>query len=169
MIIECPDCSRKYRLDDEQAARGVQVRCTACGAVFQGGGGPDPGKPGARILVCDDAPFFRTMLDDILGSAGFTVESVDSGEAALRSIERRAPDLLILDLKLPGMSGFDVVREIRGGTSAPDLPILAMSAVYTDSSDVMDLEEVGANDYIGKKFKPEHVVKRVRRLLGGKG
>lgn len=172
MIIQCPECGSRYRLGDDRASGdGVQVRCTSCNTVFhaqESAAAEAPGSSRARILVCDDAPFFRTMLEDILGSADFDVEAVESGEAALAAIEASVPDLLVLDLQLPGMSGFDVIKTIRGGVLVPTLPILAMSAVYTDSADVMDLEDIGANDYIGKKFKPDHLVKRIRRLLGSK-
>jgi predicted Zn finger-like uncharacterized protein len=180
MIVECPKCGSRYRIGEERMSeKEVQVRCSSCKTVFKiaqpepkGGGGS--GQPGTlsgkeRILVCDDALFFRTMLEEMLTEAGYTVELAASGEEALSKVVEVRPDLLILDLQLPGMSGFDVLKVLRDSESSKSLPVLAMSAVYTDSSDIMDLEDVGADDYIGKKFKSEHLLRRVRNLLGSAG
>ena len=109
------------------------------------------------------------MLEEMLTEAGYAVELAASGEEALSKVVKVRPALLILDLQLPGMSGFDVLKVIRDSESSKSLPVLAMSAVYTDSSDVMELEDVGADDYIGKKFKAEHLLRRVRNLLESAG
>jgi predicted Zn finger-like uncharacterized protein len=177
MIVECPKCGSRYRLgEDRKREEEVQVRCGACKTVFKivkpaHVGETAAGQPGApsgkeRILVCDDALFFRTMLEEILTGDGYTVELAASGEEALSKVVEVRPALLILDLQLPGMSGFEVLKVLRDSESSKDLPVLAMSAVYTDSSDIMELEDVGADDYIGKKFKAEHLLRRVRNLLG---
>ena len=177
MIVECPKCGSRYRLgEDRKGEKQVQVRCSACKTVFKivnpspedEAAAGQPGTPAGkeRILVCDDALFFRTMLEEMLTEAGYTVELAASGEEALSKVVEVRPALLILDLQLPGMSGFDVLKVLRDSESSKDLPVLAMSAVYTESSDVMELEDVGADDYIGKKFKAEHLLRRVKNLLG---
>jgi predicted Zn finger-like uncharacterized protein len=180
MIVECPKCGSRYRIGEERMSeKEVQVRCSACKTVFkiagsEAKGGEAAGQPGTPlgnecILVCDDALFFRTMLEEMLTEAGYAVELAASGEEALSKVVEVRPALLILDLQLPGMSGFDVLKVIRDSESSKNLPVLAMSAVYTDSSDIMDLEDIGADDYIGKKFKVEHLLRRVRNLLGSAG
>ena len=180
MIVECPKCGGRYRVGEERMSdKEVQVRCSACKTVFKiagpkpkgGDAAGQPGTPSGKecILVCDDALFFRTMLEEILTEAGYAVKLAASGEEALSKVVEVRPALLILDLQLPGMSGFDVLKVIRDSESSKSLPVLAMSAVYTDSSDIMDLEDIGADDYIGKKFKTEHLLRRVKNLLGSAG
>ena len=174
MKIQCPGCGKTYRLDDARGAgRTLKVRCRACDSVFQVkaaavGAAEAPSTAsagGKRILVCDDALFFRTMVAEVLKEAGFTVETAADGEETLALVPSFSPHLLIVDLQLPGMNGIEVIRSIRQEKDSEDLPILAMSGVFTDSSDVMVMEDAGADDYIGKKFKKEHLVKRLRGLL----
>lgn len=177
MIVQCPHCLSRYRLDESRVSKGgLSLRCTKCQEVFQVSVPPpdtvktsastSPTPRGAKkILVGDDAPFFRTLVSDILKGAGFTVETAADGGEVISKVASYRPDLLILDLQLPDMSGFEVIKNIRRGDILSQLPILAMSAVYTETSDVMALEDIGANDYIGKKFKPEHLVNRVEKLL----
>lgn len=186
MKLTCPGCGSNYRVDETKITDpSVKMRCRSCQFVFSvseaGGRTTEAAAAGVtaaetetrgsgaashRIIVCDDAPFFRTMLRDILVDAGYEVETASGGEEALGKIAASRPALLILDIQMPGMDGYEVIRAIRGGDAAPDLPILAVSGVHTDSSDMIDLEDAGANDYIGKQFKPEHLLKRVRGLAG---
>jgi DNA-binding response OmpR family regulator len=105
------------------------------------------------------------MVSDILQEAGYTVETASNGAEIISKVTSFLPNLLVLDLQLPDMNGFEVVKRIRGGEVLPHLPILAMSAVYTDSSHVMALDDVGANDYISKKFKPDHLLGRISKIL----
>ena len=174
MRIQCPGCGKTYRLDEATVADGPRrVRCRACETVFQAGATAGevadapaaPSAGGRRILVCDDALFFRTMVADVLREEGFTVETAADGEETLAVLPSFRPHLLIVDLQLPGMSGIEVIRRVRQEKDSAALPILAMSGVFTESSDVMVMEDAGADDYIGKKFKKEHLVKRVRGLL----
>ena len=173
MRVQCPGCGKIYSLDDSGEGKGpLKVRCRACDTVFspaagEGSGNASSSAPAGerRVLVCDDALFFRTMVADVLQEAGFTVEAVGDGEAALESVTSFRPHLLIVDLQLPGMNGIEVIRRVRQDKELGAIRILAMSGVFTDSSDVMVMEDAGADDYIGKKFKKEHLVRRVERLL----
>ena len=177
MIIQCPECGNRYKLKSKKLGdEGVNIKCTGCEKVFhvslppkitgEEAAPPEKKKDKECVLVCDDTPFFREMVRDVMAEAGYTVEVAADGEEALEKVAEAGPDLLILDLQLPGISGFEVVKQIRSSQAWKTLPILAMSGVFTDSADVMSLEDVGADDYIGKDFKPEHLLKRVRNLLG---
>ncbi len=77
-----------------------------------------------------------------------------------------SPDLVILDLHMPKISGFEIIKEIRQGGAGKDVPILVVSSVFTGAGHVMSLESLGANEFIDKKFKPAYLVGKVRRLLG---
>lgn len=118
-------------------------------------------QSGARILVVDDEPEILLALRTHLSRHGFHVETADSGEAALACYERHRPDLVILDLGLPGMSGVDVIRELRerGSTS---IVILSARGAERDKIAALDL---GADDYITKPFSTGELLARIRVAL----
>jgi PAS domain S-box-containing protein len=119
----------------------------------------------ARILVVEDNRDTSALLCDLLEAEGYEVESVATGEAALAALEV-APDvdLMVLDLMLPGMSGYDVIERLRGGGELVDVPVLVLSALSTVSARVRGLRE-GADDYMTKPFLPEELVARTRTLV----
>jgi two-component system KDP operon response regulator KdpE len=116
---------------------------------------------GARILVVDDEPQIRRSLQVNLEHSGYAVETVETGEAALVSFQNRHPDVMILDLLMPGMSGVDVVRLIRASST---VPIIVLSAVGEEPRKVEALE-LGADDYMTKPFGMEELLARIRSLL----
>jgi DNA-binding response OmpR family regulator len=117
-----------------------------------------------RILVADDANYFRQLVGDILREAGFEVFLAIDGDDALNKLVETSPDLIVLDLQLPGRTGFDVIKAVRAGRFS-HLPILVMSSVYTGTDHIMALGDIGANDFINKNFTPDHLIARVRKLL----
>lgn len=116
---------------------------------------------GARILVVDDEPQIRRSLQVNLERSGYAVETVDTGDQALRSFENRHPDVVILDLLMPGMSGVEAVRRMRAMST---VPILVLSAVGEETRKVEALEQ-GADDYMTKPFGMEELLARIRSLL----
>ena len=121
----------------------------------------DTGQSPTRVLVVDDEPQIRRALESILGVRGYEVSSVESGEAALLAVDTGAPDLVILDLSLPGMSGLEVCRVVRTRSS---VPILVLSVRDTDRDKVAALD-LGADDYLTKPFSAAELLARVRALL----
>ncbi|MGD2206437.1 MAG: response regulator transcription factor [Anaerolineae bacterium] len=118
--------------------------------------------PNETILVVDDEPVIVQVIRERLEREGFQVCAADSGEAALKSIADRPPDLLILDLMLPGIDGFDVLRQLR--QSGCEAPIIILTARDDDVDAVVGLE-LGADDYIRKPFNPRELAARVRAVL----
>ncbi len=113
------------------------------------------------ILVVDDEPQLVRVLRSYLENAGFRVLSAGRGEDALAQFHSDRPDLVILDLNLPGIDGLDVAREIRRqGTT----PILMLTARVEETDRLIGLE-LGADDYVTKPFSPREVVARVRAIL----
>ena len=113
------------------------------------------------ILVVDDEPAVRALLTEALSRDGFDhVEAADGG-TALDLIARLHPDLVILDLGLPRLSGLDVLRQLRAGD---DVPVIVVSGQSEEADRVVGLE-LGADDYVTKPFSPREVVARVRRVL----
>jgi DNA-binding response OmpR family regulator len=120
---------------------------------------------GARVLVVDDEPMVREVLARYLERDGFEVESVADGELALRAFEARRPDLVLLDLMLPRVDGFEVFRGIRARGGSPVIMITARG----DVTDRIVGLETGADDYVSKPFSPAEVVARVRAVLRRRG
>jgi len=115
----------------------------------------------ATILIVEDEPELVKVLRSYLEQAGFTVFSSGRGDTGLATWEQRQPDLVILDLNLPGMDGLDVARAIRRKSSTP---ILMLTARVEEADQLVGLE-LGADDYMTKPFSPRLVVARVRALL----
>jgi DNA-binding response OmpR family regulator len=113
------------------------------------------------ILVVDDEPRIAALARDYLEHAGFGVRVASSGEVALETIRRDRPDLVVLDLGLPGADGLDVTREIRRDSS---LPVIMLTARDDELDKLLGLE-LGADDYITKPFSPRELVARVRAVL----
>lgn len=116
---------------------------------------------GARILVVDDEPQIRRSLQMSLESKGYAVEAVDSGPLAISSFYNRHPDLMIVDVLMPGMNGVDVVRRIRESSA---VPIIVLSVLGEERHKV-DALEGGADDYITKPFGVEELLARIHSLL----
>jgi two-component system, OmpR family, KDP operon response regulator KdpE len=115
----------------------------------------------SRVLVVDDEPQIRRTLEVNLAARGYEVDLAATGEAALDLAARRHPDLVILDLGLPGMDGIEVVRGLRSWST---VPILVLSARETETAKVAALD-AGADDYVTKPFGMGELVARVRAAL----
>jgi two-component system KDP operon response regulator KdpE len=115
----------------------------------------------ARILVVDDERQIRRALKDALVDEGYTVVTAETGEEAVRGVEEIAPDLVLLDLALPGMSGLEVCRALRVGYRAP-IVVLSVRSTERDKVAALDL---GADDYLTKPFGMDELLARVRAHL----
>jgi two-component system alkaline phosphatase synthesis response regulator PhoP len=113
------------------------------------------------VLVVDDAPDILRLTRDYLEHAGFEVLTATDGSMALRLAHTRRPDLIVLDLGLPGLDGLDVARELRRDSSVP----IIMLTARADESDKLVGLELGADDYVTKPFSPKELVARVRAVL----
>src|SRR6267154_6561924 len=118
-------------------------------------------KSGARILVVDDEIEILRALQRSLTAHGFEVFTASSGEQALDEIAMHRPDLMVLDLGLPGMSGLEVCKRVREQSS---LPIIVLSVKDTERDKVMALD-LGADDYVSKPFGMNEVLARIRVAL----
>ena len=114
-----------------------------------------------RILVVDDELKIARLVRDYLVEAGFDVMIASSGPAALASARSERPDLVVLDLGLPGMDGYDVTRAIRGQSA---IPIIMLTARSEETDRIVGLE-LGADDYVVKPFSPRELVARVKAVL----
>lgn len=118
---------------------------------------------GETVLVVDDEPSILEVVELYLSQEGFRVVSASDGASALAAARRQRPDLVILDLMLPGMSGLEVCRILRSEASPP-LPVIMLTARGSETDRVVGLE-LGADDYVVKPFSPRELVARVKAVL----
>ncbi|TMQ26784.1 MAG: response regulator transcription factor [Nitrospirae bacterium] len=116
---------------------------------------------GARILVIDDEPQIRRSLQVNLEGKGYAVATAADAEQALQAIANRAPDVIVLDLLMPGMDGIALTRRIREHST---VPIIVLSAIGDERKKVEALE-LGADDYVTKPFSTEELLARIRSVL----
>ena len=121
---------------------------------------PVPGTP-ARVLVVDDDPTVAEVVRRYLERDGFVVESAADGVATLAAAAARPPDLVVLDLGLPGVDGLEVCRQLR---STSPVPIVMLTARGAETDRILGLE-MGADDYVTKPFSPRELVLRVKSVL----
>jgi DNA-binding response OmpR family regulator len=122
----------------------------------------------ATILVVDDEDDIRAVVRLTLTRAGFEVREAADGESALSSVEEELPDLILLDVLMPGIDGFEVCRQLRADERTAELPILIYSA-KSDAQSRQDGLDAGATDYLMKPLRPEHLIAHVRRALENSG
>jgi phosphate regulon transcriptional regulator PhoB len=119
---------------------------------------------GQKILVVEDEPDIRKLVQYNLAQERYKVLEAEDGEQALKIVQRDRPNLLILDLMLPGLSGIELCRILRDRTDTARLPILMLTAKAGETDRVLGLE-MGADDYLTKPFSPRELVARVRAIL----
>ena len=120
------------------------------------------------VLVVDDEPTARSMLRLILVRAGFDVREAKDGYEALEQVELIIPDLMLLDIMMPGMDGFAVCQTLREQESTADLPIIMLSA-RADPESVNTGLRVGATKYLTKPVTPDELTRHVREVLSIEG
>ena len=113
------------------------------------------------VIVVEDEPKLSTLLDEYLRASGFETKVLDDGRDVLPAVEERKPDIILLDLMLPGRGGLEVFKDIR---AAYDIPVVMVTALIEEVDRLVGLE-LGADDYICKPFSPREVVARVKAVL----
>jgi two-component system cell cycle response regulator DivK len=117
-----------------------------------------------RILVVEDQEDNRIILRDLLASAGYGyIEAVD-GEAGVATAQAERPDLILMDIQLPGLDGYEATRRIKADPSISSIPLIAVTS-YALSGDELKARAAGCNDYVTKPFSPRALLKKVREHL----
>ncbi len=116
-----------------------------------------------RVLIAEDEPNIVESLTFILNRSGFEVESVGDGAAALESIQSSRPDVVILDVMLPSMNGFEVMKSVRADDAVSTTPIIILTA-KGQSRDRQTAMEIGADAFVTKPFSNSEIIDKVREL-----
>ena len=119
-------------------------------------------RPDARLLVVEDEPNILELLSASLRYAGFDVVTAAAGTEAVQAAQRHRPDLIVLDVMLPDMDGFDVIRRLRGGGAR--IPVVFLTARDATEDKIRGLT-LGGDDYVTKPFSLEEVIARIRAVL----
>ncbi|SDN07969.1 response regulator transcription factor [Vreelandella arcis] len=120
----------------------------------------------AKVLVVDDEPNILISLEFLMEQAGFDVLTAEDGEQALAHVQQAKPDLILLDISLPGISGFDVLEQLRQDSTTATLPIIMLTAHGREVEREKGMA-LGADDYITKPFSTQALVEKVNALLIG--
>ena len=118
-----------------------------------------------RILIVDDDAFIRRPLQFLLNREGFETEVVGDGEACLESMEQRRPDLVCLDIMMPGRDGFSTCEEIRRRPTLSGIPVIFLSAKGQEG-DVTRGMSLGAIDFVSKPYSPTELLSKIKSVLG---
>jgi two-component system, OmpR family, phosphate regulon response regulator PhoB len=120
--------------------------------------------PTTRILIVEDDPDILKLLSYNIQSAGYDVVTAVDGNAALAMVKQYSPDLLILDIMIPGIDGFEVCKELKRGQETRNIPVIMLTAKGEEVDRIVGLE-LGADDYMVKPFSPRELILRVRAIL----
>jgi len=114
-----------------------------------------------RILIVDDTPMNIDLLEGILTPAGYIVDSAQSGEEALDKVVKVAPDLILLDVMMPKMNGYEVCRRIRANKALPYIPVIYITASENEQKNIIEGLDAGGDDYIRKPFDRAELLARI--------
>jgi two-component system cell cycle response regulator DivK len=118
-----------------------------------------------RVLVIEDQADNRRILRDLLGSVGIEVSEAENGRLGVEMALSAPPDLILMDIQMPEMDGYQATREIKSSVAGAGIPIMAVTS-YALSGDEARAREAGCDDYVTKPFSPRDLLDRVRRHLG---
>ena len=116
------------------------------------------------VVIADDDPLLVKLLEHKLGTRGYEVLCVEDGEAAVQSAMENRPDVIVLDGMMPGLDGFEVLRQLKERPETKPIPVVMLTA-RKQERDILTGLSLGAADYLVKPFSPEELVTRVQKVL----
>lgn len=181
MLLGCPTCKTRYRLDDSRIqAEGIHLQCCRCRTVFRVAGkmpqlsrqaaerSPGQAEKPVTVLVANESPDFCTSVVQILASEPFTVLCCHDGKEALALIEEHRPDVVLLDVALPTLYGFEICDTIRNTPELSAVKTILIAAIYDKTRYKREPQSLyGADDYIEKHHIPDSLSAKIYRLVFG--
>ncbi len=117
-----------------------------------------------RILIVEDQEDNRRIVRDMLHHAGYQTDEAVTGEDAIAQLGAQTPDLILMDVQLPGLDGYATTRKIKSDPALRDVPIIAVTS-FALAGDNLKAREAGCDDYIAKPYSPRKLLQRIRELL----
>jgi two-component system alkaline phosphatase synthesis response regulator PhoP len=118
-----------------------------------------------KILVVDDEVYILHILDFSLGAEGFEVLTANNGEEAIAKAKQEQPDLIVLDIMMPVLDGYETLRQLKRDAKTKEIPVILLTAKGRDVDKRLGFE-VGATDYIVKPFSPSRLIERIEEIIG---
>ena len=181
MLIVCPSCKSKFSFDSNMiGVDGIKLRCSKCRAIFRvvrkssspvtGAFPPQPApKMSARIgvLVANESPAFCAAVNKVLATEPFDLYTCNDGRETLDKIEHLHPAVVLLDVALPSMYGFEICERVRKNSSLDDVKIILIASIYDKTRYKRSPKSLyGADDYIEKHHIPDSLISMIYRLAG---
>ncbi len=117
-----------------------------------------------RILVAEDQPDNRQIIRDMLAGTDYEIAEAENGEQALAAIAKQRPDLILMDIQLPIMDGYEATRRIKADPALRSIPIIAVTS-YALSGEEHKARAAGCDDYVPKPYSPRHLLAKIRQYL----
>ncbi len=128
---------------------------------------PAPETPSARRILCiEDEPEMIDLIRLILGRRGFEVAGATGGKAGLQAVRETSPDLVLLDLMMPDMDGWEVYQQMKADEATRNIPVIVVTARAQSIDKVLGLNIAKVDDYIAKPFSPQELLESVQKVLG---
>ncbi len=159
--IFCPEKQDEGEKEGEQTGTAAEIQKKQPITLGQE---PDPQLKGMKVLLVDDSPTNITILKNTLANQGFELSEASSGEAALKMLVRALPDLILLDVTMSGIDGYETCRRIKSEEATQNIPIVFISSM-NETENIIEGFTAGGIDYISKPFRKEEVVSRVKCQL----
>ena len=125
-------------------------------------------QPDKRVIYFEDDKDMVELVRIILGREGYQVEGVAEGQAGIKAVQQKSPDVILLDLMLPDMDGWEIYRQLKHDESTADIPVVVNTAKAQSIDKVLGLEIAKVDDYISKPFRPNELVERIGEVLAGR-
>jgi predicted Zn finger-like uncharacterized protein len=177
MLVGCPKCKTKFRISDmKHGTEGAVLRCSKCRGLFRMIGKPasqSAGKEASvqqdgriRVLVANESPVFCRAVEKVLSAAPFEVFAFNDGKSALDAILDMVPDVVLLDVALPVMYGFEVCEAVRKNPATASVKIILIAAIYDGTRYKREpCSLYGADDYIEKHHIPDVLAAKIYKLV----
>jgi len=181
MQIECPNCKARYSFDEGRVGEaGVKLRCSKCQVVFRimrRAASPEPAAkevpqapsvPRINVLVANESPAFCSAIRKVLASEPFDVVAYNDGREAMTAIEVERPPIVILDVALPSMYGFEICETVRRNPALDAVKLILVASIYDKTKYKRSPQSLyGADAYIEKHHIPDSLAALIYRLVGG--
>ena len=118
-----------------------------------------------RILVVEDEEDSRKILRDLLSTAAYEMTEAENGEQALAAVARQRPDLILMDIQMPVLHGYEATRRIKADPAFRDIPIIVVTSYALSGGDEAKARAAGCDDFVPKPFSPRQPLARIRKLL----